>query len=130
MEKYNIETYQVIEIVNPTTLIINYGLSSGAKVGDKLRISGIGQEVKDLNGNSLGTLDVIKDTVTVEIPYELFSICRKINFIEIPSMSPLSELLQATKEIKKLKVDPADMTNRSLPHDSPIKVGDKVIKIN
>lgn len=121
------DEYKVIEIVDDKTLIINYGFEHGAKIGDKLRISELGEEIKTESGQSLGTLDIIKDTVSVDTPYELFSICRKIKYLEIPILNPLSELVRKSKQIESLNVDQAAITNRQIPKAEPIKVGDKAM---
>lgn len=48
--------FQVVNIIDKYTLIINYGAEKGAQNGQKLRIFDEGDEIKDLNGESLGRI--------------------------------------------------------------------------
>jgi hypothetical protein len=121
------KNYKVIEIIDDKTLLINYGIEHGAKSGDKLRISDIGENIFDLDQSELGTLDAIKDTVLVDIPYESFSLCRKIKYMEMPILNPLSDLILKSKKIESLNIDKTAVTHRSIPDPTPIKVGDKAI---
>ena len=123
--------YRVIEIMDEYSLIINYGTNDGAVKGDELRIIKVGESVKDpKSGQVLGTLDCIKETVFVEIPYENFSICRHSEIQNYNFLSPLtgqmSSFNYSKKNIKKLNVLSDDCTLRKLPEKTPVKVGDTV----
>jgi len=123
--------YRVIEILDEYSLIINYGTANGAEKGDVLRILEVGDAIIDpKTGKLLGTLDCIKETVSVEIPYENFSICRSserendFNFL-----SPLNDTLYSSvlkKQPKKLNVDSGDCSFKKVPEKSKIAIGDSV----
>ena len=46
--------YNVIDIINKYSIVINYGFNSGAEEGEKVRIFSKGKEMFDLNKKSLG----------------------------------------------------------------------------
>lgn len=122
--------YRVIEIMDEYSLIINYGTDDGAEEGDELRIIDVGEIVRDpKSGQSLGTLDCIKEIVIVEIPYEKFSICRQYEVKDYNFLSPLNDSLFfnfSEKQLKKLNVRPEDLSLRKFPEKTPVKVGDVV----
>ena len=120
--------YNVIEIIDEFNLLVNYGLEDGAQIGDKLRIYSPGEAVIDpITKTSLGSLDVIKDTVEVTTPYPNFSICKKIIPIGAPILNPLSQLLKKNRFSEPLNVKQEDMTHREIPEGSAIEVGDLVM---
>jgi len=117
--------YKVIEIMNSTEIIINYGLSDGASPGDKLRIIDRGESVIDSDTmEDLGTIDIIKATVEVAIPYEKFSICRKYRISNVDLLNPLSKFVFESKVPQELNVNSTQITNREIPEGSPISKGD------
>lgn len=118
------DVYNVIEIIDEYTLIINYGFENRAKKGDFLRIYSIGEVVKDATGKELGTIDNIKETVQVVTPYPRFSICKKISNTELEILNPLSNLLINRMTAKKLNVNEQQITNRVISEIEPINVGD------
>lgn len=120
--------YKVIEIMNNTDIIINYGLTDGASIGDELRIIDKGEPVVDPETSiNLGTIDVIKATVEVAIPYEKFSICRKYRKSNIDMLNPLSKFVFESKVAQELKVNKDQITNRVIPISSPISTGDTAV---
>lgn len=122
MEK---ENFKVIEIIDEYTLLINYGFNDGASEGDRLRIYSIGEKVFDPNTKEeLGTLDNIKDIVQVEVPYENFSLCKKIRTIRREILNPLSKLVQTTTVSESLYVDKTEISGRKPLKKEPIKTGD------
>ena len=70
--------YKVIDIINKFNIIINYGLNDGAFEGQEVRISTIGDEIFDLDGKSLGNIEIIKDELEIDRVYDNFSLCKKI----------------------------------------------------
>lgn len=122
MEK---ENFKVIEIIDEYTLLINYGFNDGASEGDRLRIYSIGEKVFDPDTKEeLGTLDNIKDIVQVEVPYENFSLCKKIRTIRRELLNPLSKLVQTTTISESLYVDKTEISGRKPLKKEPIKTGD------
>lgn len=118
--------YKVIEVVNNTTLLINYGFADNAHKGDSFRIIEKGDPVV-VDGVDYGTLDMVKDVVEVIVPYEKFSICRKVLYKTVNALNPLEALQRTMTQLRPLTVDPKDVTNRVIPIPSPIKKGDIAI---
>lgn len=120
--------YKVIEIIDEYSLIVNYGFNNNAEIGDELRIYAEGGPVIDPQTKEvLGTLDIIKDTVRVVVPYENFSICKKQATIEVPILNPLSEMMRRKTTTQKIDVDLSEASNRQITPKSPIQVGDSVL---
>lgn len=120
------DEYKVLEIINDSTLLINYGFDDGARAGDVLRIIEKGEPVI-IDDVDYGTLDMVKDTVEVSIPYKSFSICRKIARKVVNSLNPLMALNKTLSQLQPLKVNPDDITNRPIPSPTPIKKDDIAI---
>lgn len=134
--------YEVIDIIDKFSILINYGEEQGAKKGDKTRIIIEGREIYDTRENFLGTLDIIKDELEIVTVYNNFSICKKFkkktrkNPYEIPDLkTSLLAIYGRQKEeeyieVVPLHVDEKDFTNDKLFTKEPIKKGDlvKVIK--
>jgi hypothetical protein len=126
--------FKVIEIINSKEIIVDYGFADGAKVGDVVRILQIGRDIIDEErGVLLGTLDAIKDEVTVCTIYEQFSLCKKVQIIRSSHLDPFANISDAfittKKEFKDIHVDQSLSTNLTVPLPDPIKVGDKAIVI-
>lgn len=118
--------YQVIEIIDANTLIVDYGMLDGATYGQKLRIFTKGEPVKNLNGVEIGTLDIIKGIVEITTPYDNFSLCKKVANIASFSLNPLSQLLKESAFTGQLEVDKKDMSYRKIATPTPIRLGDPV----
>ena len=115
--------YEVIAIPNSNTILINYGLSKGAKRGQTLRIIEKGPHIL-IDEHDYGTYDAIKAIVEIQVPYEQFSECKLFNYSTISVLSPLQSLLKQTKkeEMTLSGVTPTPMPMP--PTITPISVGD------
>ena len=69
----------VINIMNNKNIIIDYGISQGAKRGQKVRVILEGEKIFNLDNIEIGTLDRIKETLEIVEIYDNFSICQKIS---------------------------------------------------
>ncbi|SHE79904.1 hypothetical protein SAMN02745784_01833 [Tissierella praeacuta DSM 18095] len=120
--------YRVVEILDEHSILVNYGRESGANEDDEVRIISKGPEVIDPETNkSLGTLDSIKAVLTIVTAYDKFSLCKKIQVTTKNALiSPLSQFDVTSKSIKTINVDKNSISNKELPNDKVIKVGDKV----
>ena len=87
MDKNNKE-YKVINIINKFNIIINYGSNDGAYEGQEVRISTTGDEILDLDGKSLGNIEIIKEELEITKIYDNFSICKKIKINEVNPAGP------------------------------------------
>lgn len=121
--------FQVVNIIDKYTLIINYGAEKGAQNGQKLRIFDEGDEIKDLNGESLGRIDVVKDEVEIVLVYPKFSICKKIELVTKNIYSFVN--IETKEEVEKtLNISTDSISEIKYTSSEPIKIGDyvKIIK--
>lgn len=120
--------YKVVEILDEYTIAINYGRNSGAAKGAAIRVISFGPEIIDLESKEvLGTLDTIKATLSIEVVYDGFSICRKIAKRTTNMLVPQLPSFSTTTYIpSKLNVDHEAITNKQAPDDLIIRVGDTV----
>lgn len=118
------EIFKIVKIVDSETIVINGGSDNGISIGDSFEIFETGQEVIDPDtGESLGTLDNVKETVRAINVFPQLTICRHtIKRSLVPS-----ELIRET--IKTLNVD-ATQISGGLSSDTVIKLGDKVRLLN
>ena len=117
--------YKVIDIINKFNIIINYGSNDGAFEGQEIRISTTGDEIFDLDGKSLGNIEIIKDELEITRVYDNFSICKKISINEINPFQPIS-LVKKEKRAVELNVKEEDFSNIKYQDMSPIRKGDNV----
>ena len=111
-------------------MLIDYGFDEGAKSGDTLRIIKEGEPVI-IDGVDYGTLDIVKDIIEVEVPYEKFSICKKITRKNINPIDPLISLQRTMTYINPLNVNRDQMSKRDVKNNSElIEKGDIVVLTN
>lgn len=116
----------VINIMNNKNIIIDYGISQGAKRGQKVRVILEGEKIFNLDNIEIGTLDRIKETLEIVEIYDNFSICQKIiSTLPLYSFAQL-DLSQEIKKVQELNVDTEDITNLTFPSEQPIRKGDMV----
>lgn len=117
--------FRVIEILDTTAIIINYGKNQGAQVNDYIRVIEEGPEVIDPRTKEvLGTLDNIKETLTIDTVYDNFSICKKKTEKNI---NPLEfNFNYKSTIIEQINVDESEIGILKKPKNKPIKVGDRV----
>ncbi len=114
--------YKVIKIIDDTSIVINAGSDDGITTADRFEIFTTGNEIKDPDtGEVLGTLDTIKETVSVDNLFPKMCICRDIMIIK-----GLSNYMDSLTKIKyqTLKVD-ATQISGGLSDDLTIRIGDK-----
>lgn len=125
--------YRVIEIINEQEIITNYGEVDGARKGNKVKIFEKGEPVKDpFSGEDLGTLDIVKDILTIYETSKFFSVCRKplksnIEILAV-ALTPKSPINSHT-EYEALEVKADECSGRERLPKSPIKCGDFVLEI-
>lgn len=121
----NKKEYKVINIINKFNIIINYGSNDGAYEGQEVRISTTGDEILDLDGKSLGNIEIIKEELEITRVYDNFSICKKIQINEINPFQPIS-LVKKERRAVELNVKEEDFSNIKYQDMTPIKKGDNV----
>lgn len=121
--------YQVIDIINSHSLVINYGTKDGAKVGEKIRIFEDGEEIFDLSGKSLGNVDIIKTDLEIEKIFDNFSICCKFKIVDVNPFKSL-DFNKTEKVYQSFSINLNDVSNIKYTSEDPIKKGDfaKIIK--
>lgn len=117
------ETYRVVKIIDTENIVINAGKDNYIKKGDKFEIYSVGKEIYDLDGNSLGTLDTIKETVTAVSVFPKMCICQKIVNVTPSYLAAAAKTMLSTKEIASLDVDSKDFSG-GLSDDKTIHIGD------
>lgn len=117
------ETYKIVKIIDLENIVINAGKDNYIKKGDKFEIYSVGKEIYDLDGNSLGTLDTIKEVVTVVAVFPKMCICQKIINVTPSYLAAAAKTMLSTQEIASLNVDAKDFSG-GLSDDKTIHIGD------
>jgi len=119
------KTAKVIKILDNYSILINYGRTKGATVGENVQIVEIGPEIIDPDsGESLGTLDHIKDVLQIQEVFDEFSICNKrikINFTAFVDPFKQTEKIYSKQE---LLVNKEQITKIQRPQSNTINLGD------
>lgn len=123
---------KVIRIISEKAIIIDVG-SDYLTEGDKVQIYTAGEEIKDLDGNSLGVYEYIKATLDVVQTSKNYSICKNIVEKENTSLysefNNLSALYSRKQKVAEdLCVDTDDINPLHLDENKTIKLGDLVKK--
>ncbi len=122
----NTKKYKVIKIVDPYSILINYGYIEGAKINSKVQIIELGPEIKDPDTNKiLGTFDNVKANLLITEVFENFSLCQNIISKRTSVfINPLAELSNVSTEKKALNVSNEEISNLKRPCDNTIRIGD------
>lgn len=117
---------KVVRIISDKRLIIDVG-EDELTIGDKVVIFTESDEIKDLEGNSLGRFEFVKDTLDVVETSELYSVCAKVEVVDTSSLGVVSTMFNRTKMIEAdLKVAKEDIEPLTVKGDITIKIGDLV----
>ena len=121
------KTAKVIKILDKYSILINYGRTKGATIGDNVQVDEIGPEITDPDsGKSLGTLDHIKDVLQIQEVFDEFSICKKkaeVNFASF--VDPFKQAEKIYSE-QALLVNKEQITKIQRPQNNIINLGDTV----
>lgn len=119
--------YNVINIIDEYTLVIDYGFDEGAEVEETVRIFEEGSPINDLEGNYLGNIEIIKDEIEIFRVFDKFSICKKIKTEIVNPYAALMLNGKSKKVAKKLNVqESGEFSNLIYKNTTKISVGDKV----
>jgi hypothetical protein len=120
--------YKVVRILDEYRIIINAGTGQGITENDIFQIPGAGDNIYDPDTKELlGSLPVIKASVTPIEIFEKMSICKNVKVISSWNETLLGISATLTPKATKLNVDKSQMSNPELYE--PIRVGDKLILI-
>lgn len=119
------ETYKVLKIIDIENILINAGKNDYIKKGDKFEIFVKGEEIIDESTQKcLGTLDTVKDIVTVVTVFPQMCICQKLKKSSVSSLTLFAkEQLTFKEEPVSLNVDMSQITG-GFSNDLVIRVGD------
>lgn len=133
----NYTTFRVIKIIDEYNIVINGGINDDISLKDEIEIFIKGDEIFDpYNDNkSLGTLDFIKETLTVTQASLDFSVCQKIIKTETHTPSPfqaslmnsLTGISKLTNGITKVETSIAKLNVKSDEITGGLIKGDKTI---
>lgn len=127
MEKSN-KSGIVLRILSKDEIIIDIGKNQGARLGMKYEVYEEGEELKDENNESLGTLDYTKAIVEISKLYPNFSIAQHLTtHTEKVSSGIISAFSDTTKEVVKTIVHELPVDEESIV---PLKVKEKNIVPN
>lgn len=124
-EKYGQDCLgQVIRILSDRELIVNVS-NEHLTIGDEVYIYSVGEEIFDLNGESLGFYEKLKDVLEVTHVTESYAICEK--FIK-ETYSPFNALSAFSPKTRKksvpLNVEENDINPLKISFSNVIKIGD------
>ncbi|SJZ95507.1 hypothetical protein SAMN02745174_02065 [Cetobacterium ceti] len=120
--------YKVIKILDKKTILIDYGKMNKAKVGEKIKIIKSGEDIYDLDGRYIGSLDSLKAVLEIVRVEEEFSLCQNIETKEVNPFAP-AIMLKTTKIIaKELNIKEDEIAYLEYTNNEPITIGDIVKK--
>lgn len=119
----------VVRIISNKELIIDVG-EEDLTVGDKVQIYTVFDELTDLEGNSLGPYENIKETLDVVQTSKNYSVCKKIVTKKSSSYAILSSFSNVEYKVaEKLNINEEDIKPLTeYKDDKEIHVGDYVKK--
>lgn len=120
------KNYHVTHIIDEYSIIINYGRLQGAKLNDTVQIVTPGCDVIDpIDNKLLGTLDMIKASLSVVTIYDNFSVCKDVNVDRQSIFTALLPLLsEDVTKYKPIDIDPSAPRTINYPEDRYVKIGD------
>ncbi len=118
----------VVRILNKYSLVVN--ISDFLKEGDIVQIFDIGEELLDLNGESLGEYIYIKATLTVAQVESRYCICETLSKEKVKPilLTPFTAMTQTVKFQAPLPIHSKDIKEVS-SIDMNVLIGDKVRKL-
>lgn len=130
METFKPIMATVVKIIDEYTVIIDAGYKEGVSFGMNFVIYAEGEEIQDLNGNSLGKLEFPKARVEVTHVQEKLSIAKSIEERVYTSVEQIAKALEgfSYSSRKELPVNKGSVERVALV-DMKVKVGDKVRQI-
>ena len=120
--------YKVIKIISEYQIVINAGAEAGLKLNDSIEIFVPGEPVIDPDSKEkLGTLDFVKSRVIIDTLLPKMSICvnsTKTTTTPFTASIAIPNIFQATTSLKKLDVNPIDISGGYSNTDRQIRIGD------
>lgn len=123
---FPVKEFRVIQILDEYAVVVNYGSNDGAREGEKVRVFEYGtHQITGIYGERLGRLDIKKEDLEIVTTYPEYSICQKIEFVE---MNPYLDLgvFKKTKKDVRINVENGEILRTRYKTNEPIKIGDLV----
>lgn len=121
--------FKIAKIIDEYNVVINAGSAHNIEINDRFHIldASTNQVFDPVTGFPIGSLDLVKGTVTVTVVYELMCICTAPyeDLIATNLMAGIKGLDHLTKQ-KRLNIDLSEITGGLGESDEPIRVGDTV----
>lgn len=118
------KVFKVIKIIDDKSLIINAGSFDDVKVGDRFEIYCVGEPIFDpYTKENLGTLDTIKDQLTVKTVYEKMCICYHPPVYHSSITYMNTSIFSKITEEKGINIDPTEISGANFA-SNVIKIGD------
>ena len=120
---------EVVRILSNKELVINLGYNDGVKLDDEVIIYEVGEEVSNVDGVMIGTLDYIKAKLVVTTVYANLSKCGypKENMTTFEkSVASISKSFISYETQKSLNVDKNEIEPYKKNHSDIIRIGDNV----
>lgn len=120
---------EVVRILSNKELVINLGYNDGVKLDDEVIIYEVGEEVSNVDGVMIGTLDYIKAKLVVTTVYANLSKCGypKENMTTFEkSVASISKSFISYETQKSLNVDKNEIEPYKKNHSDVIRIGDNV----
>lgn len=120
---------KVVRILSNKELVINLGYNDGVKLDDEVIIYEVGEEVSNVDGVMIGTLDYIKAKLVVTTVYANLSKCGypKENMTTFEkSVASISKSFISYETQKSLNVDKNEIEPYKKNHSDIIRIGDNV----
>lgn len=116
---------KVVKIVSDREIVANGGKNKRIEKGDIARITVKGTPIIDpATKEELGTLDIIKAELEVDIVYEKMCVCKTKSYTYSPLTSSMMNLFKTSSEV--LDIDPNDITELT-SEEKKVKIGDEVL---
>ena len=120
---------EVVRILSNKELVINLGYNDGVKLDDEVIIYEVGEEVSNVDGVIIGTLDYIKAKLVVTTVYANLSKCEypQENMTTFEqSVASISKSFISYETQKSLNVDKNEIEPYKKNHSDIIRIGDNV----
>lgn len=118
----------VVRIISDKEIIIDVG-EDDLTIGDEIQIYSPSDEIFDLDGDSLGIYEQVKETLEVTYTSMKYSICKKISRITQNVLDPMGDIFTTTVVREEtIKVESKSIKPMTNIEDPIIRIGDPVKK--
>lgn len=117
---------KVVRICDAHTLVIDVGKDADLKVGDKIQVYEITDEITDVDGSKIDDYCFIKATLTIIRCESLYSVCETITSFVPPLSETFAKLATSPLLSNSSRREVLDVSENDF---QPLKEGDSRIRI-